>query len=316
MNNKKHFTLLSIWIILGLILAACGTQEVEENVPAGDITAAVEETVPAGDITTADEKAAVDPNAPPLEAQLDDSWERPMDGMTMVYVPEGSFLMGREAGFSHEKPVHEVNVDAIWIDGTEVINKQYALCVNDGSCEPSEYADDPDYNGDNHPVVGVSWFDAEAYCAWADARLPTEAEWEYAARGPEGLVYPWGDGFDGEKANSCDVNCRSNGRDERIDDHYKFTAPAGNFPAGESWAGALDMSGNVREWVMDWYDESYYTNSSELNPQGPDSGEKKVLRGGAWNKSVADLRGGTRDFANPDDQVDNAGFRCAAPGNM
>ena len=130
-------------------------------------------------------------------------------------------------------------------------NKHYALCVNDGSCKQSAYADEADYNGDNYPIVGVSWFDTEAYCVWADARLPTEAEWEYAARGPEGSTYPWGGGLDGEKANPCDTNCTATLRDERIDDGARLTTPVGNYQAGASWAGALDMSGNVSEWVQD-----------------------------------------------------------------
>ena len=218
--------------------------------------------------------------------------------------------MGRKGGFSYETPVHEVSLDSFWIDGTEVTNEQYALCVNDGRCEQTKFVDESDYNGDDYPVVGVSWFDAEAYCEWADARLPTEAEWEYAARGPEGLVYPWGDSLAGENANSCDTHCPANVRDERIDDGYKFTAPVGNFPAGASWAGALEMSGNVREWVKDWYGEAYYGNSPALNPQGPDGGEKRVLRGGSLSDSAGDLRSAVRDLAHPDERVNDAGFRC------
>jgi formylglycine-generating enzyme required for sulfatase activity len=105
-------------------------------------------------------------------------------------------------------------------------------------------------------------------------------------------------------------------RIELYDDGSKITAPVGSYPAGASWAGALDMSGNVREWVMDWYDDAYYATSPGLNPQGPDNGEKKGLRGGAWNKGGADLRSTHRDFANPDERFNDVGFRCvAAPGN-
>jgi formylglycine-generating enzyme required for sulfatase activity len=321
MKDKMRFTTFGLLPVLVLILAACQgqVQEAAEQV-APTIEAVVEEVAPTVEaaVEEAVEEAAVDdPDAQPLDAELGDNLVRSADNMTMVYVPEGSFPMGNERGFSSERPVHDVSQGAFWIDGTEVTNEQYALCVKDGSCKQSEYADEADYNGDNYPVVGVSWFDAEAYCVWADARLPTEAEWEYAASGPEGLAHPWGDVFDEEGgANFCDTNCTATSlRDERFDDGYKFTAPVGNYPEGVSWAGALDMSGNVSEWVQDWYDEAYYANSPALNPQGPDSGESKVLRGGSFSDSAADLRAVTRAFANPDEQRDNAGFRCVVtPG--
>ena len=249
-------------------------------------------------------------------SRIGETQVRAADGMTMLYIPAGSFPMGRAAGFSSEKPVHDVSLDAFWIDITEVTNAQYASCVTAGSCQPSVYADDTDYNGGDYPAVGVSWSDAEAYCEWADAQLPTEAQWEYAARGPEGPEYPWGDEFSGENANFCDTNClETSRREEREDDGYVFAAPVGNYRAGASWAGVLDMSGNVLEWVKDWYDDAYYASSPAANPQGPDSGETRVLRGGSWNNRLTELRAGTRLSANPDDTADDVGFRCVVPAD-
>jgi len=303
-------TLLSLLFIIGLFLIACGGQESEGMSTASEKPQAEKAVVGDSNTPPVDE-----PKTPPADSEVADSWVRPVDSMTMVYVPEGSFPMGREAGFSNETPAHKVSLAAFWIDSTEVTNEQYALCVKSGSCEPAKFADDSLFNDDNYPIVGVSWYAAEAYCDWADAQLPTEAEWEYAARGPEGLTFPWGNSFNEENANSCDTNCKNGRRDERNDDGYGFTAPVGNYSSGKSWVGALDMSGNTAEWVKDWYDDAYYNNSPATNPQGPDSGEIKVQRGGGWNSTVSDSRSTSRDSASPDDGANNVGFRCAVvPG--
>jgi len=235
----------------------------------------------------------------PVAGSLGDIWIRPADGMEMVFVPEGSFLMGSDEEFYlNEKPVHEVSLDAFWIDRFEVTNAQFELCVKDGICNRSSYAVGERYGGADHPVVDVSWRDADVYCKWAGSRLPTEAEWEYAARGPDANTYPWGNTWP-----TCDLA------------HFNFCGDfmilAGSLPDGASWVGAQDMAGNVEEWVHDWYGDDYYATSPGSNPQGPDSGDEKVLRGGSWTSVDDFLRSAYRDNNDPNYRSRNIGFRCA-----
>jgi formylglycine-generating enzyme required for sulfatase activity len=216
----------------------------------------------------------------------------------MVYVPASEFTMGGEEGDSDEQPVHTVYLEAFYIDKYEVTNAQYRECVEAGACNAP--ADTTDYdNADcaQHPVVYVSWDDADTYCRWAGKRLPTEAEWEKAARGTDGRTYPWGEGID------CD--------------HAQYrecvggTVPVGSKAKGASPYAALDMAGNVWEWVADWYDPGYYSRSSERNPSGFDSGEYRVLRGGSWVDEALDVRSANRRRLAPAVSGSNVGFRCA-----
>jgi formylglycine-generating enzyme required for sulfatase activity len=241
---------------------------------------------------------------------------REKDGMVMVYVPAGEFIMGSKEGDVDERLEHTVYLDAFWIDKYEVSNAQYQKCVGAGACRAPTTCGwgEPTY-GDasktNHPVVCVNWDDARAYCAWARARLPTEAEWEKAARGTDGRRWPWGSTFDVSRLNFCDRNCEFDWKDTGADDGYARTAPVGNFPAGASPYGVLDMAGNVWEWVADWYDPNYYTYSPSHNPQGPDSGEKKVQHGGAWSNDKWIVQSAIRDPYLPTDTLSDTGFRCA-----
>jgi serine/threonine-protein kinase len=269
----------------------------------------------------------------------------------MVYVPAGEFEMGSsedqfqeivdqcvddgndrencEGWYEVEKPQHAVALDAFWIDKYEVTNAQYAAFLNDqGNQEEggttwleleSEHSlieeDDgrfqPKKGYGDHPVVEVSWYGARAYAAWVGARLPTEAEWEYAARGPDSLVYPWGNEFD------C---TRGNFDDETTYDDYVVpggegcdgfveTAPVGSFPGGESWVGALDMAGNVWEWVADWYAEDFYSRSPDANPTGPTSGVSRVVRGGSWIDLHRRARCASRYWSHPHGRSNHHGFR-------
>ncbi|MBN1811163.1 MAG: SUMF1/EgtB/PvdO family nonheme iron enzyme, partial [Anaerolineae bacterium] len=224
---------------------------------------------------------------------------RKKDDMMMVYVPAGEFTIGDDGGEGNEKPVHVVYLDAFWMDRTEVANAQYQKCVVAGACALSDRAADSRYNAPQKPVVGVTWHDADAYCRWAGARLPTEAEWEKAARGTDKRRYPWGDSA---------VDCNK----ATYDACGGEAVLVGSKIAGASPYGALDMAGNVIEWVSDWYDSGYYANSPANNPKGPDSGDRRVLRGGSWYHVQNLVRSSYRLYSSPTNRDTYIGFRCVA----
>jgi formylglycine-generating enzyme required for sulfatase activity len=242
--------------------------------------------------------------------------------MVLIQITAGKFKMGSSKAEdpdapAEELPQHSVYLDTYWIDQTEVTIGQYAKCVADnGACtEPlrknsatrSNYYDDNQYA--NYPVIFVSWDQAAAYCAWAGRRLPSEAEWEKAGRGPDGRIYPWGNTFDGTLANYCDTNCKLPWRDTRYDDGYTETSPVDQYLAGASPYGALDMAGNVYEWVADWYGP--YSESEQTTPTGPGSGPEHIMRGGAWGDDFAHVRAAVRSHSNIPEAADFIGFRCA-----
>ncbi len=225
-----------------------------------------------------------------------------IDGATMAYVPAGKFTMGSN-DYSDEKPPHTVSLDAFWIDKSEVTNALFKRCVEVGKCSaPSQSSSSTRsfYFGNsqfvNYPVIYVTWDDANKYCTWASKRLPTEAQWEKAARGTDGRVYPWGNTYDKNRLNA----------ESTVGD----TTEVGKFPSGASPYGALDMAGNVQEWVADWYDKEYYGNSPNQNPKGPPSGNYHILRGGSWYDGPANLHTTVR-FPNWIQSNVYAGFRCA-----
>lgn len=241
----------------------------------------------------------------PKSPQAGSTMTSPVDGAVMVYVPAGEFLMGSAGSDSEadrdETPQHVVYLDAFWIDRTEVTNDMYRQCVQAGGCtEPSHsrrYALD---GYGNHPALGISWRQAFEYCAWAGRRLPTEAEWEKAARGTDSRLYPWGN----EAPDASRLN---------FDHIVNDTTEVGSYPSGASPFGALDMAGNVWEWTADGYDENYYSNSPRENPTGGTSVNQKVLRGGSWNTQAHNVRVTNRFWGYPD-RNDTDGFRCALSG--
>jgi len=221
------------------------------------------------------------------------------DGMVLLYVPEGAFTMGSADpdAPADELPQHSVMLRPYWIDQTEVTNAQYERCVFASVCAPLVTPRaDIDFLPD-HPVQGVSWPNAEQYCAWVERRLPTEAEWEKAARGVDGRLYPWGD----QSPNESKAN---------YNDFYNDVTAVGSFPAGKSPFGALDMAGNVNEWVSDWYDEGYYLISPYNTPAGPEGSLQKVIRGGDFLGQSAAIRTTNRYWAYAY-RNDFDGFRCA-----
>jgi sulfatase modifying factor 1 len=222
-----------------------------------------------------------------------DEWEpyiQDFNGVDVALVPAGCFMMGSDKS-DNEKPIHQVCFDEpFWIDVYEVTNEAFGSM---GCGRITIYSSDP-----NQPRNCVNWADSLAHCAERGARLPTEAEWEYAARGRDGLAYPWGDQFVAENA----VHSGNSGG---------LTAPVGSKPDGMSWVGAYDLSGNVWEWVNDWYDPDYYTGSPVNDPQGPQSGTHRVVRGGAFDHPTSFLRSALRRWNPPSNENINFGFRCA-----
>jgi hypothetical protein len=263
------------------------------------------------------------------DVRAGDTCVSPKDGMKMVFVPAGEFIMGSDdkdpKALPDEKPQHKVYLDAFWIDQTEVTNGMYALCVEARICNApvkSSLYTQPDYYGNpeyaNYPVINVNWNQAAQYCFWAGRRLPTEAEWEKTARGSEGWIYAWGNEVPtGVLLNFCDKNCELDWKDESVDDGYGATSPVGSYPEGASLYGALDMAGNVSEWIADWIDKvnipnsAYYASSPYENPQGPETGTLKGIRGGAWRWTVEKARATARDRNVPHYYYDSTGFRCA-----
>ncbi len=261
----------------------------------------------------------------------------------MVLVPAGEFTMGTAAGsdgLPDEQPQRKVLLGAFWIDRYEVTNEEYKRFVEEtGHRTPAHVTsantlweqNKPLAGIERHPVVNVSWTDAVAYCRWAGKRLPTEAEWEKTARGTDGRIYPWGNDWDFEKANSASFWAKRTVQFAGSTEWDEFwlrgqgaaiskekgikgevlTLPVGTFPTGASPYGAMDMAGNAAEWVQDWYNPNYYRSAPLTDPPGPDRGAIKSMRGGSWLKPAVSLRTSDRDWGPMESRPSGTGFRCA-----
>jgi len=246
-------------------------------------------------------KPQTKPAHPPQTARAGDAWVNPNDDAEMVYVPAGEFIMGSDDGSSDTVPSRTVYLDGFWMYRCPVTVAQYRrFCSETRRGMPEA----PPWGWkDDHPIVNVTWHDAKAYAEWAGVGLPTEAQWEKAARGTDGRRWPWGDTFDALRA-ACSVG-----------DLRASTAPVGTIPAGASPYGCLDMAGNVREWCADWYDAGYYAKAPNWNPKGPAGGIRRVMRGGSWGGNFPNyLLGSYRVGGAPGHGARGGGFRCASGG--
>lgn len=320
--NKK---VLIIFISLSL-LASCAPKPQAAPTPDMGMLAtqmwvklSVEQTLAASIPTATPEPSATPTLMPtpimrstPIPAPVDPAnytpVYNPVNLMELAYIPAGNFRMGSNQNDSNreanEEPQHTVYLDAFWISKTQVTNSMFTACVNAGACKYSVKTStnpnylDPVYT--NHPVVYIAWDMTQTYCDWTGGRLPTEAEWEKTARGPNGAKYPWGEDQPREKF----VN---------VNNFIGNTTAVGLFPYGKSYYGVLDMGGNVREWVSDWYDPYYYQYSPSSNPQGPETGESKVLKGASFSDPIRYTRPANRLSHEPGSPGAVRGFRCVYP---
>jgi formylglycine-generating enzyme required for sulfatase activity len=301
----KNVNVVCVLILLVLLLVGCGNSEyLQTESPTMVGPSATYKLKDETSVSSTDQLSTKTPK-PAIENRAS----------VTVMIPSGTFLMGDkpETGlavcevsrtgcslddFLDEAPVHEVFLDAFWIDKFEVTNLDFRRCVDAGVCTAPKFLEffhNPDFR--NHPVVFVSWHQAEEYCQWVGGHLPSEAQWEKAAKGEDVRLFPWGDELNCGKANLR--GCTQG-----------LTAEIGSYPEGASPFGVIDMAGNVAEWVADWYDSAYYSDSPYENPAGPEEGEMKVARGGSWKNPFAGVRVTNRSANFPEGFSSGTGFRC------
>ncbi len=319
MKIKSILFILAL-LLIGILLAGCGGNSqpvINTLIPSltSSLTATPAPTLtpsPAPSLTpslTEPSTMTSTPSVTPLPLVITDPITNTV-GHSMSLIPAGEFQMGSIDGDDHESPVHTVNLDAFYIDQTEVTISQYAACMQAGVCDDPNAYKFNDLAYAQYPVNNVSWIDANTYCEWRGTRLPTEAEWEKAARGGlDGMSYPWGN-----DAPVCDLGA-SNGAQFTNCSEPKLEQSIAVGMFGSNGYGIYDMAGNVLEWVNDWYQSDYYSvypaGDWAANPQGPEDGTNKVLRGGSYFAYPYRLTVSYRNELHPGESFINIGFRCA-----
>jgi len=297
MKTKQPLLIISTTFVL---LLACESLaqpvSVETAVPTATQTQAP--TSAPTSLPTPSPTEVIIPQYTPAENEIVDDF-----GVLMALVPEGEFIMGNPNGErTEQKPPHKVYLDSYYIDKFEVSKASYKACVEDKYCSGArDHYEDPSLG--NYPLVWVTWEQSQTYCEWRGARLPTEAEWEKAAKGTDGRTYPWGEEFAFDNAFA---NFSLHNRESEL-------MPVDSFPQGASPYGVYNMVGNVEEWVHDWYSSEYYSISPYENPLGPDTGNLRVQRGGSISDTLTTTM--IRHNYRPDAQGHNTGFRCAKYAN-
>ena len=301
---KRLLYFFSTVTLLSLILSACnmpigaGPSDATQPPVLTQLPAATEAPVVATEspvtVEPTPELVSINLAGPPMELG---SKYRYVDGTVLVAVPGGEFTMGYN---SADNLTHKVTLSDFWIYSTKITNQQYALCVQAGKCalpDPKNNASFGDYRTINFPVTGVDYDQAASYCSFVHGRLPTEAEWEKTARGPQGNLFPWGN-----EGPICNLL------------NYKFcegkTTEINDYPDGVSYYGAFDMSGNAREWAADWYSPTYYSESPVADPLGPLIGEKRSVRGSSYQDSADPSISAHRFSLLPSENLPDLGFRC------
>jgi len=309
---KKHLQpfINYLAIISFMLLGACNLQKGQPVVGTVTVLPAGNPATPTAELATLTEES-VTPTEELVVLGEPEAGSRMLwtDNSFVVYVPAGEFAMGKdETETSDHSPVHSVTLDGYWIHQTEVTNSMYALCVSLGVCTPPTHeTGKPNWYIDaeyaNAPVVEVNWDQAETYCEWIDARLPTEAEWEKAARGTDGASYPWG-----EAEPTCNLL--------NFEDCLAKPAPEiiRSYPLGASPFKLADMAGNVFEWVFDRYADDYYSSSPSSNPSGPSTGEQRLVRGSSYLTPADELNIALRNSLKPELERADLGFRCVLNG--
>src|SRR5581483_10508720 len=292
--NMKHLRLtFYLGMALLMILMACAPSTSTQTAPP---PAGNEAGSSSAQASSESSPSASPVNLAPPEMKVGSTFLY-ADGSLLVAVPAGPFTMG-QGGI--DNPIHQVTLSDFWIYRTKVTNAQFAYCVSQGGCTPPNPRNNKGYADplkSQDPVTGVKYDQAAAYCAFVHGRLPTEAEWEKAARGPDGNIYPWGDG-----SPTCDLL--------NFNDCTGGTTRVNQYPQGKSYYTAFDMEGNTFEWTADWYKADYYSISPANDPTGPEKGSQRSVRSSAFNSGGNQTPAAMRFFSRPEDDRANLGFRC------